>query len=77
MTERSKRVLAEALALPPIERTALVEELLSSFDFPARHEVDALWAMEAEDRIDAYERGELRASPAKAVFDRLNRDQGK
>lgn len=26
MTEQSKRVLAEALALPPIERAALVEE---------------------------------------------------
>jgi len=30
-----------------------------------------LWASEAEERIDAYERGELHASPAEAVFDRL------
>jgi putative addiction module component (TIGR02574 family) len=77
MTEQSRKVLAEALELPPIERAALVEELLSSFDFPARQEVDALWASEAEDRIDAYERGELRASPAEVVFDRLNREHGK
>jgi hypothetical protein len=47
MTEQSRKVLAEALELPPIERAALVEELLSSFDFPARQEVDALWASEA------------------------------
>jgi hypothetical protein len=58
MTEQSRRVLAEALELPPIERAALVEELLSIFDFPARQEIDKLWAHEAEDRIDAYERGE-------------------
>jgi putative addiction module component (TIGR02574 family) len=77
MTEQSKKVLAEALELSPIERAALVEELLSSFDFPARQEIDALWAKEVEDRIDAYERGELRASPAEAVFGRLDRDQGK
>jgi len=77
MTEQGKKVLAEALGLPPIERAALVEELLSSFDFPARHEVDALWASEVEDRIDAYEQGELRASPAEVVFDRLDRDQRK
>lgn len=77
MTEQGKKVLAEALELPPIERAALVEELLSSFDFPARQEVDALWANEAEDRIDAYERGELRASPADVVLDRLDRDQRK
>ena len=77
MTERSKKVLAEALELPPIERASLVEELLSSFDFPARKEVDALWASEAEDRIDAYERGELHASPAEDVFNRLDRHQAK
>jgi putative addiction module component (TIGR02574 family) len=77
MTEQSRKVLAEALELPPIERAALVEELLSSFDFPARQEVDALWANEAEDRIDAYERGELSASPAEAVFDRINRERAK
>ena len=77
MTEQSRKVLAEALELAPIERAALVEELLSSFDFPARQEVDALWANEAEDRIDAYERRELSASPAEAVFDRLNREQTK
>jgi putative addiction module component (TIGR02574 family) len=66
MTDQSRKVLADALGLPPIERAALVEELLSSFDFPARREIDALWAREAEDRIDAYERGELRGAPAKA-----------
>ena len=71
MTEQSKKVLAQALELPPIERAALVEELLSSFDFPARREVDALWAKEAEDRIDAYEQGVLSTSSFDGVFDRL------
>jgi putative addiction module component (TIGR02574 family) len=74
MTEQSRRVLAEALELPPIERAALVEELLSSFNFPARQEIDKLWAYEAEDRIDAYERGELKASTVESVFSRLNRN---
>ena len=59
-----KRILESALALPPVERAELVEELLSSFDFPARADVDALWAREAEDRIDAYEKGELKTRPA-------------
>ncbi len=75
MTELSKKILAEALELSPIERAALVEELLSSFDFPARQEIDALWAKEVEDRIDAYERRELLASPAEAVFSRLDQAQ--
>jgi putative addiction module component (TIGR02574 family) len=72
MTEKCRRVLAKALELPAIERAALAEALFSSFDFPARHEIDTLWAQEAEDRIDAYERGDLKASAVDLVFDRLN-----
>lgn len=60
-----------------MERVALVEEILSSFDFPKRKEIEELWAKEAEDRIDAYERGELYASPIEKVFDRLDRKQEK
>lgn len=77
MTDRSKKILAEALELPPSERATLVEELLSSFDFPVRKEIDLLWSKEAEERIDAYERGELRAFPAEDVFRRLDRSQDK
>ena len=77
MTDRSKQILAEALELSPIERATLVEELLSSFDFPARKEIDQHWSKEAEERIDAYERGELSSSPAKDVFDRLDRPKNK
>jgi len=73
MTGHGKRVLEEALALPPTERAALVEELLSSFEFASRQEIDALWAAEAEDRIDAYERGETCSIPAQRVFDRIDR----
>ena len=76
MSPRSKEVLAGALNLPPVERAELVEEILSSFDFPARREIDALWAREAEDRLDAYERGELKARPADEVFDKIGKLPG-
>jgi len=64
MSGDGKRILESALALPPVERAELVEELLSSFDFPVRADVDALWAREAEDRTDAYEKGELKTRSA-------------
>ncbi|GAB7026589.1 addiction module protein [Geotalea toluenoxydans] len=67
-----KDVLAEALALPPIERAALVEELLSSFEFSGKERLDRLWAAESEERIDAYERGELVAAPLESVFEKIN-----
>ena len=77
MTDRSKKILAEALELPPSERATLVEELLSSFELPVRKEIDLLWSKEVEERIDAYERGELRAFLSEDVFRRLDRSQDK
>lgn len=77
MTDQGTKILEEALALPPIERASLIEELLSSFDFPARQEIDVLWAAEAEDRIDAYERGELHSTPAEEVFARIDQERSR
>ncbi len=72
MTPQSEQVLREALDLPPIDRAELVEQILASFEFPARQDIDAAWAQEAEDRIDAYDRGELGLSPAGEVFKDVN-----
>lgn len=36
--------------------------------FRSRREIDAAWAREAEDRIDAYERGAIGTSSAEEVF---------
>ena len=68
MSRRAEHILAEALELPPVERAELVENLLSSFEFQSGKAVDALWAQEVEDRIDAFDRGEMVAIPAEEVF---------
>ncbi len=68
MPRHGKQILAEALKLPPVERAELVENLLTSFEFKSRKKIDALWAKEVEDRIDAFERGEMTAIPASDVF---------
>lgn len=49
----------QALALSPVERAGLIEDLLASFDAPSRASIDAAWAKEAEARVDAYHRGEI------------------
>jgi putative addiction module component (TIGR02574 family) len=67
-----RQVLTDALALPPIERAELIEELFFSFDASSRKRLDLLWATEAESRIDAFERGEFAAIPAEEVFAKLN-----
>lgn len=73
MTPQGQQVLREALGLPPIDRAELVEQILASFEFPARQDIDAAWAQESEDRIDAYERGEIDSSPANKVFKDIDR----
>ncbi len=53
MTPQSEQILREALDLPPMDRAELVEQILASFEFPARTDIDAAWGQEAEDRLDA------------------------
>ena len=71
MSSQVQQVLAEALKLPPVERAELIERILASFSFPERQSIDELWAAEVEDRIEAYERGELKSRPAGEVFARI------
>ena len=75
MTVQTQQVLEKAIHLPPVDRAELVEKILSSFDRPAREEIDALWAKEAEDRIDAYDQGKIKATPASQVFEKINRQK--
>ena len=70
------RVAEEALKLSPTERAELIDLLFESFDpsQPARpSEIEQAWAAEAESRIDAFDKGELRAIPAEDVFRRLEK----
>ena len=68
---RSAKVVNDALSLPAKSRAKLAERLLESLDDPKQKEIDRLWAEEVEDRIDVYERGELKAIPGREVFRRL------
>lgn len=71
MIRNSAKVISAALSLPPRSRAKLAEQLLESLDDPKQKEIDRLWADEVEDRIDAYERGELKTIPGEEVFRRL------
>jgi putative addiction module component (TIGR02574 family) len=73
MSDRGAQILKDALSLPPTERVALVEHLLASLDAPAREHIDVLWGQEAEDRLDAFERGELPTIAAQDVFDEIGK----
>ena len=75
MSKHREQILAEALKLPPVERAELVENLLSSFEFRSRKTIDALWAQEAENRIDSFERDEITVIPANEVFAEIEKNK--
>lgn len=70
MSELAEKLIEQALDLPPDERARVAEQLLSSLE-PELSPIDRLWAKEAEDRLDAYERGEIEAIPAEEVFNEI------
>lgn len=63
------KVLRDALTLKPTEKAELIDKLLSSLDKPDV-ELEAVWAKEAESRIDAYERGAIKAVALEKVLER-------
>ncbi|MFH1259460.1 MAG: addiction module protein [Elusimicrobiota bacterium] len=73
MTLHTKQILKKALELSPIERVELIENLFQSFEFADRAHIDALWAKEVEERIDAYEKGSLPSVSAKKVFKKIEK----
>jgi putative addiction module component (TIGR02574 family) len=65
----SNEILKEALNLTPTEKAELIDKLLSSLDEPDK-ELDDLWAKEAEDRIEAYEQGKIKALSIKEILEK-------
>lgn len=60
-------ILREASVLSPFEKAQLIDQLISSLDEPDK-KIDELWAQETENRIEAYDRGELKAVSLKEVL---------
>jgi len=63
----TENILKEALTLKPSEKAQLIDKLISSLD-KSDKEIDELWAREAEDRIDAYDQGKIKAISLEKVL---------
>ena len=72
MSASGEQILQEALALPLEERAELIQRLLATFQAPPDPALDQLWANEAHDRLDAYDRGELKAIDVEEVFEQID-----
>lgn len=69
----AKSLSEQAKQLPPEERLALVDQLLDTLDEPDAS-LDALWAREAESRLAAYRRGDIRAASLSDVIAKYKTD---
>ena len=63
MTERSQTVVATALALSPLERAEVIDQLYRSLRSEREREIESVWAQESERRIDAYLAGDAKTIP--------------
>jgi putative addiction module component (TIGR02574 family) len=64
-------IFRDALTLSPSEKAQLIDKLISSLDKPGK-EIDELWAKEAENRIDAYHQGKLKAVSLEKVLQKYS-----
>jgi len=67
MSETAKTLSERARELPPADRLRVVDGILSSLD-ETDGALDRLWAREAEDRLSAWRRGEIRDVPLEDVL---------
>jgi len=67
MSNAANIILDQALELSPSERADVAEKLLFSLDSPDS-EMDKLWAKEADNRVEEYEKGNLETISAEEVF---------
>ncbi len=61
----------EVFAMPPADRARLADQMLASLESPGQQEIDRAWAAEAEDRIAAFDRGQIDALPADEVHQQI------
>ena len=59
------------LQLSPAEKAALIDFLWESLDREKLREIESRWGIEAEERIDAFERGELLAAEGPEALQKL------
>ena len=59
MTHTAEALSAQVVQLTPSERMEVVERILDSLDQPDST-LESLWAKEADDRLAAYRRGEIK-----------------
>ena len=73
MQDQVAELVRQGRALPPSERERVVDGLLESLNTPAAEALDKSWEAEIQRRLTEYDRGEVQAIDADAVFAKARR----
>ncbi len=76
MTAQTLDIMERAEMLPIDLKLELVDRLLESMS-PSQKEIDELWKVEVERRIDEVESGKVKTIPGGEVFDEIRNRFGK
>lgn len=63
----------EALSLNAQGRAELAHKLLSSLEDLSESELERLWALEATQRLEAFDRGEMKSYSREEMFHRIQK----
>ncbi len=72
MVTVTDRVMDEVLSLPADQRMNLADRILESLNDPTDPQIDALWAVEAERRVQEIKNGEVELIPGEQVFAKIH-----
>ncbi len=69
---KADKLISEAESLPIEMRAKLADKLLKSLN-PSQKEIDALWAKEAEQRVEEIKTKKVKTIPGKKVFKEIQK----
>lgn len=76
MSIQTMDLIAMAEALPIDEKAMLVDRLLDSM-YPRQEEIDELWKVESERRVEEVRSGKVKTIPGEQVFEEIRNRFGK
>ncbi len=68
---KTKDIFEQAISLPVETRAQLIDKLLQSIH-PVQKEVDEIWAVEAEKRVEEIKSGKVKTIPGDKVFKKIS-----
>lgn len=76
MNAETIELIEMAEALPTAEKAMLVDRLLDSM-YPRQAEIDELWRIEAERRVEEVRAGKVQTIPGEQVFEEIEKRFGR